>query len=90
VLRAVWLLNRTALATGTVPILEIVPMVASVTTPSRSFHPDDFLPLMTVVQKQASVVFRSLPAVEREEAIAEAVAAAYVSCRLCDQEGAQT
>src|SRR5271170_4798281 len=52
----------------------------------RSFHPDDFLPLMTVVQKHASVVFRGLPAVEREEAIAEAVAAAYVAYRrLCDR-----
>src|SRR5271170_552433 len=52
----------------------------------RSFHPDDFLPLMTVVQKHASVVFRGLPEVEREEAIAEAVAAAYVAYRrLCDR-----
>src|SRR5271154_1235245 len=56
------------------------------TSKPRSYHPDDFLPLMTVVQKHASVVFRGLPQVEREEAIAEAVAAAYVAYRrLCER-----
>src|SRR5271170_6455111 len=55
-------------------------------TKSRSYHPDDFLPLMTVVQRHASVVFRSLPEVEKEEAIAEAVAVAYVAYRrLCER-----
>lgn len=58
----------------------------SVPTTPRSFHPDDFLPLMTVVQRHAAVVFHSLPEVEKEEAIAEAVAAAYVAYRrLCDR-----
>jgi len=58
------------------------------TSPSkpRSYHPDDFLPLMTVVQRHAAVVFRGLPQVEREEAIAEAVASAFLAYRrLCDR-----
>lgn len=55
-------------------------------TEPRSYHPDDFLPLMSIVQKHASVVFRGLPEIEREEAIAESVAAAYVAYRrLCDR-----
>ena len=33
----------------------------------------------TVIQRHATVVFRHLPAVEREEAVAEAVAAGFVS-----------
>jgi hypothetical protein len=53
----------------------------------RSYHPDDFLPLLTVVQRHASVVFRTLPEVEREEAIAEAVAAAYVAYRRLRDRG---
>jgi hypothetical protein len=58
----------------------------TVRTKPRSYHPDDFLPLMTVVQRHASVVFRGLPQVEREEAIAEAVASAFVAYRrLCDR-----
>jgi hypothetical protein len=61
-----------------------VPTTSS--TRPRSYHPDDFLPLMTVVQRHAAVVFRGLPQVEREEAIAEAVAAAFVAYRrLCDR-----
>jgi len=65
-------------------------MVATTVLPPaskpRSHHPDDFLPLMTVVQKHASVVFRGLPPIEREEAIAEAVAASFVAYRrLCDR-----
>jgi hypothetical protein len=63
--------------------------MASVLTPTTkpcSYHPDDFLPLMTVVQRHASVVFRGLPPVEREEAVAEAVASAFVAYRrLCDR-----
>ena len=39
----------------------------------------DFLPLYPVIQRHARVVFRHLAAVEREEAIAEAVAAGFVS-----------
>ena len=40
---------------------------------------DDFLRLMPVVQRCAQLFFRSWPAAHREEAIAEAVAAALVS-----------
>lgn len=39
----------------------------------------DFLPLYPVIQRHAMVVFRHLPAVEREEATAEAVAAGFAS-----------
>jgi len=62
------------------------PVPTTSTSKPRSYHPDDFLPLMTVVQRHASVVFRGLPPVEREDAIAEAVAAAFVAYRrLCDR-----
>jgi hypothetical protein len=40
---------------------------------------EDFLPLLPVVAKHASVVFRHLPDVHREEAIAEAIASAFES-----------
>ena len=46
--------------------------------PSVSLHAD-FLPLYPVIQRHARVVFRHLPAVEREEAIAEAVATGFAS-----------
>jgi hypothetical protein len=62
-------------------------LTATSTAKPRSFHPDDFLPLMTVVQRHASVVFRGLPEVEKEEAIAEAVAAAYVAYRRLRDRG---
>jgi len=42
---------------------------------------DDFLDLLPRVRQHAAVVFRALPAAEREEAIAEAVAAAFVAFR---------
>jgi hypothetical protein len=40
---------------------------------------DDFLRLLPRVERHAAVVFRRLPAVVREEAVAEAVAAAFVA-----------
>jgi hypothetical protein len=51
---------------------------------SRSFHHDGsqhagFLALQPIVVRHAQVVFRRYPAVEQEELIAEAVAAAFVS-----------
>ena len=45
---------------------------------SRLEH-EDFLGLLPVVERHAKVVFRQLPAARREEAVAEAVAAAFVS-----------
>jgi len=42
---------------------------------------DDFLDLLPSVRQHAAVVFRALPAAEREEAVAEAVAAAFVAFR---------
>jgi hypothetical protein len=51
--------------------------------PSRfresSSHHRDFLLILPVVEKRAQFAFRFLPSVDREEAIAEAVAAAFVS-----------
>jgi len=41
----------------------------------------EFLDLLPHVRQHAAVVFRALPAAEREEAIAEAVAAAFVAFR---------
>lgn len=40
---------------------------------------EEFLSLLPAVQRHACVVFRALPAVHREEAIAESVASAYES-----------
>jgi hypothetical protein len=40
---------------------------------------DGFLKLMPIVERHARVVFRSLPGVDREEAVVEAVAAAFVA-----------
>jgi hypothetical protein len=58
----------------------------TVSTKPRPYHPDDFLPLLTVVQRHAAVVFRGLPPVERQEAVAEAVASAFLAYRrLCDR-----
>jgi hypothetical protein len=42
---------------------------------------DDFLDLLPRVRQHATVVFRALPAAEREEAVGEAVAAAFVAFR---------
>ena len=70
------------LSAGDGPYLEIVPMIAfqehKVDNGVQSPH-DDFLMLMPVVQRCAQLFFRSWPVVHREEAIAEAVAAALVS-----------
>ena len=46
------------------------------TTPSSN---DDFLLLYPTIQRHANVVFRHLPPVDREEAVAEAVAAGFTS-----------
>lgn len=40
---------------------------------------EEFLSLLPIVQRHARVAFRALPAVHREEAVAEAVAAAFES-----------
>jgi hypothetical protein len=40
---------------------------------------NEFLKLLPRVERHAAIVFRALPAVEREEAVAEAVAAAFVA-----------
>jgi len=48
---------------------------------------DGFLALLPRVETHARVVFRGLPAAEREEAIAEAVAAAYVAYRRLRDRG---
>ncbi len=40
---------------------------------------DEFLALKPVLERHAAICFRNLPAVHREEAIAEALAAAFVS-----------
>jgi len=48
---------------------------------------DDFLALLPRIETHARVVFRGLPAVDREEAIAEAVAAAYVAYRRLRDRG---
>jgi hypothetical protein len=42
---------------------------------------NEFLELLPRVERHAAVVFRTLPAAEREEAVAEAVAAAFVAFR---------
>jgi len=42
---------------------------------------DEFLDLLPRVRQHAAVVFRGLPAAEREEAVAETVAAAFVAFR---------
>jgi len=49
----------------------------------------DFLPVCPVIQRHARITFRHLPLVEREEAIAEAIAAGFVSfVRLKDRDRA--
>jgi len=48
---------------------------------------DDFLALMPRIETHARVIFRGLAAVDREEAIAEAVAAAYVAYRRLRERG---
>jgi hypothetical protein len=48
---------------------------------------DGFLKLMPVVERHARVVFRSLPDVDREEAVAETVAAAFVAYRRLRERG---
>jgi hypothetical protein len=40
---------------------------------------DDFLSLGPIIQRHARVVFRQLPALDREEAVAEALATGFVS-----------
>ena|ERR1019366_1999019 len=40
---------------------------------------DSFLPLQSIVERHTNIVFRNLPSVDREEAVAEAVAAAFQS-----------
>jgi hypothetical protein len=48
--------------------------------PSASLSPHhDFLPFFPIIEKHAMVGFRHLPAVDREEAAAEAVAAGFSS-----------
>ena len=51
-----------------------------------SLH-DQFLTLLPIVERHARVIFRGLPAVEREEAIAEAVAAAFTAYRRLRERG---
>ena len=46
----------------------------------------NFLAVMPAVQNHARIRFRHLPAEQRQEAIAEAVAAAYVSYMKLDQQ----
>lgn len=53
----------------------------------RSSGDDEFLKVMQVVERHAQVVFRSLPSVDREEAVAEAVAAAFVAYRRLRERG---
>jgi len=48
---------------------------------------DGFLPLLPRIETHARVVFRGLPAVDREEAVAEAVAAAFVAYRRLRDRG---
>jgi len=48
---------------------------------------DGFLTLLPRIETHARVVFRGLPMVDREEAIAEAVAAAYVAYRRLRERG---
>jgi hypothetical protein len=63
-------------------------------SPSRNGHRDPlehegFLPLLPLVQRHASVTFRGLPASHREEAVAEAVAAAftaYLALKACGKD----
>ena len=48
-------------------------------SPKNSQEHDDFLALAPIVKRHAQITFRHLPQTEREEAIAEAVASAFVS-----------
>lgn len=48
---------------------------------------DDFLPLAAIVQRHARIAFRHLPAADREEAVAEATAAALVAFRSLRRRG---
>lgn len=48
---------------------------------------DEFLALVPIVERHARIVFRHLPPVEREEALAEATAAALVAFRSLRRRG---
>src|SRR5207247_597901 len=50
---------------------------------------DDYLPLMTSVSLHACIAFRAMPPVHRHEAVAEAVAAAFVSHVRLKERGKQ-
>ncbi len=59
-------------------------MHAALSSPARNGfrHPhehDEFLALQPIVERHNQIVFRHLPAADREEAVAEAVAAAFAS-----------
>lgn len=55
-------------------------MIASLPLSPDKSH-DGFLALVPIVERHGRVVFRAMPVTDREEAIAEAVAAAFVAYR---------
>lgn len=72
---------------GAVSTQEIVMSAVHSLPEDNSATEDGFLPVVQVVERHAKIVFRDLSPADREEAVAEAVAAAFISFRQLKARG---